>query len=337
MKQRVLGGTGMSVSELTLGTMMFGSMGNPDHDESIKMIHTALDAGITIVDTADVYSQGESEEIVGKALKGRRADVVLATKFGLQMGADPAQAGGSPRWIIRAVEDSLRRLGTDHIDLYQMHRPDAETDIDDTLAALSDLISAGKVRAIGSSTMPAELIVEAQWAAERGDHHPFRTEQPRYSIFNRGIEGSVLPTTERHDMGVLTYGPLASGWLSGRADPTSGHRSGSAPGAFDLSVPGNQAKLEALTKLTTLATEAGLPLTSLATAFARSHRAVTSVLIGPRTPEQLGKLLAGADVELSADVLDQIDTIVPPGTELNPADNYRAESPALMDARLRRR
>ncbi|MEV6866232.1 aldo/keto reductase [Streptosporangium subroseum] len=337
MKRRILGGTGISVSEFALGTMMFGAMGNADHEESIRMIHTALDAGVNFVDTADVYSRGESEEIVGKALKGRRDDVVLATKFALPMGPDANQRGGSPLWIKRAVEDSLRRLGTDHIDLYQMHRPDPDTDIDETLAALSDLVRSGKVRAIGSSTFLAELIVEAQWAADRGGHHRFLTEQPRYSILTRTIEGGVLPTAQRYGMGVLTYGPLSSGWLSGRADPTRGHRVATAPQAFDLSVPANQVRLEAVRRLTELAAEAGMPLSHLATAFVRSHPAVTSVLIGPRTPEQLDDLLAGADVELSEDVLDRIDEIVPPGTEVNPADNYLAASPAIGDKRLRRR
>lgn len=284
MKRRVLGGTGISVSEFALGTMMFGAMGNADHEESIRMIHTALDAGVNFVDTADVYSRGESEEIVGKAIKGRRDEVVLATKFALPMGPDANQRGGSPLWIKRAVEDSLRRLGTDHIDLYQMHRPDPDTDIDETLAALSDLVRSGKVRAIGSSTFLAESIVEAQWAADRGGHHRFRTEQPRYSILTRTIEGGVLPTAQRYDMGVLTYGPLSSGWLSGRADPTRGHRVATAPQAFDLSVPANQVRLEAVRRLTELAAEAGMPLSHLATAFVRSHPAVTSVLIGPRTP-----------------------------------------------------
>jgi aryl-alcohol dehydrogenase-like predicted oxidoreductase len=327
----------MSVSELALGTMMFGSMGNTDHDESVRMIHTALDAGINFVDTADVYSKGESEEIVGKALKGRRDDVVLATKFGLPMGSDANHRGGSPRWIIRAVEDSLRRLDTDHIDLYQMHRPDPNTDINETLSALSELVRSGKVRAIGSSTFLAELIVEAQWAADKGGHHRFRTEQPRYSILTRTIEGGVLPTAQRYGMGVLTYGPLSSGWLSGRADPTAqSHRAATAPQAFDLSVPANQARLHAVHDLTKLAAEAGMPLTHLATAFVRAHPAVTSVLIGPRTPEQLADLLTSADVELSEDVLDRIDEIVPPGTELNPADNYLAASPAITDKHLRR-
>ncbi|MEA2533476.1 MAG: hypothetical protein QOJ93_1287 [Actinomycetota bacterium] len=338
MKRRVLGGTGMSVSEFALGAMMFGAGGNPDHDESVRIIHTALDAGINFVDTADIYSRGESEEIVGRALKGRRDDVVLATKFALPMGPDANQAGGSPRWIKRAVEDSLRRLDTDYIDLYQMHRPDHHTDIDETLSALTDLVRSGKVRAIGSSTFPVELIVEAQWSADRHGHRRFLTEQPKYSILNRTIEAAVLPTAQRCGMGILTYGPLSSGWLSGRTDPTKGHRaSGVGARLFDLTVPGNQAKVEAVGQLTQLAAEAGMPLTHLATAFVRSHPAVTSVLIGPRKPEHLDDLLAGSDVVLSEDVLDRIDDIVPPGTELNPADNFFAEPPAIADKRLRRR
>jgi aryl-alcohol dehydrogenase-like predicted oxidoreductase len=337
MKRRILGGTGMSVSEFALGAMMFGAMGNTDHDESVRMIHTALDAGINFVDTADVYSQGESEVIVGKALRGRRDDVVLATKFGLPTGADANDRGGSPRHIARAVEASLRRLGTDHIDLYQMHRADPDTDVDETLSALSDLVRAGKVRAIGASVSPAEQIVEAQWTAQRRGHHRFRTEQPPYSILLRGIESAVLPTAQRYGMGVLTYGPLTSGWLSGRVNPAEGSkRAGLSARMFDLSLPGNQAKLAVVEQLAKLADDAGLPMTHLATAFVRAHPAVTSVIIGPRRPEQLADLLAGADVELSEDVLDRIDEIVPPGVNVNTDDIYHT-IPALADKRLRRR
>ena len=338
MERRILGGTGISVSEFALGTMMFGAMGNTDHDESVRMIHSALDAGVNFVDTADVYSGGESEEIVGKALKGRRDEVVLATKFGLPMGSDANHRGGSPRWIKQAVENSLRRLGTDHIDLYQIHRPDHVTDIDETLSALSDLVRSGKVRAIGSSFFSPEQTVEAQWTAERRGHHRFRTEQPPYSILTRGIEASVLPTAQRYGMGVLTFGPLNSGWLSGRADPTSGHRSGGrgAP-MFDLTQPGVQAKAEAVEKLTKLAAEAGLSLPHLAVAFVLAHPAITSVLIGPRRPEHLTDLLAGVEVQLSEDILDRIDEIVPPGVDVNAGDLYIDPAPAIADKRLRRR
>jgi aryl-alcohol dehydrogenase-like predicted oxidoreductase len=235
------------------------------------------------------------------------------------------------------VEDSLRRLGTDYIDLYQMHRPDPRAAIEEALEALFDLVRAGKVRAIGSSTFPAELMVEAQWAADRNGLRRFRTEQPRYSILTRIIEGNVLPTAQRYGLGVLTYGPLSSGWLSGRADPASGHRATSAPGVFDLAIPANQARLAAVRELTSLAAQAGLPLSRLATAFVRSHPAVTSVLLGPRTPEQLTDLLAGADTVLDDAILDRIDEIVPPGSEINPADNLLAAGPALTDKRLRRR
>lgn len=338
MKRRILGGTGMSVSEYALGAMMFGAMGNTDHDECVRMVHTALDAGVNLVDTADVYSGGESEVIVGKALKGRRDEVVLATKFGLPMGDDPNQGGGSARWIRRAVEDSLRRLDTDRIDLYQMHRPDPATDIDETLAALSDLVRAGKVRAVGGSFFAPEETVEAQWTAERRGHHRLRTEQSPYSVLTRGVENRVLPTAQRYGMGVLTFGPLNSGWLSGRADPTSGHRNaGLGAKMFDLSQPGVRAKADAVRKLTALAAEAGLPLTHLATAFVLAHPAVTTVLIGPRRPEHLADLLAGADVELGNDILDRIDAVVPPGVDVNPDDFFVNPTPPITDKRLRRR
>src|SRR5437764_4653755 len=299
MDHRTLGRTGMKVSPLCLGAMRLGGWGNRDHDDSVRIIHTGLDAGINFIDTADIYSNGESERIVGKALAGRRDNVVLATKFHAPMGDDVNQRGNSRRWIVQECENSLRRLGTDWIDLYQAHRPDPSCDVDETLSALSDLVHAGKVRAIGSSTFPAELIVEAQWIADKRGHHRFRTEQPKYSILNRTIEAAVLPTAQRFGMGVLTYGPLSSGWLSGRADPTKGHRAaGVGARIFDLTVPANRAKLEAIQQLTQLAAEAGMPLTHLATAFVRSHPAVTSVLIGPRKPEHLDDLLAAADVAL---------------------------------------
>ncbi|MGG7572089.1 aldo/keto reductase [Streptomyces sirii] len=335
MQRRILGGTGISVSEYALGTMMLGAWGNTDHDECVRLVHRALDAGINFVDTADVYAAGESEEIVGKALKGRRDDVVLATKFFNSMGPDANHGGNSRRWIVRAVEDSLRRLGTDHIDLYQVHRPDPTTDIDETLSALSDLVRAGKVRAIGTSTFPAEQIVEAHWAAERRGHVRPRTEQPPYSMLARGAENAVLPTAQRYGMGVLTWGPLSAGWLSGRALSASS-RAGLESGKFDLSVPENARKAEAVAALSEVAADAGLSLPHLATAFVRSHPAVTSVIIGPRTLDQLDSLLEGSPVTLGAEVLDRIDAIVPPGTDLNRADSYYLP-PAIEDASLRRR
>ncbi|MFK0265521.1 aldo/keto reductase [Streptomyces angustmyceticus] len=335
MQRRTLGGTGISVSEYALGAMMLGAWGNTDHDDCVRIVHRALDAGINFVDTADVYAAGESEEIIGKALKGRRDDVVLATKFFNSMGPDANHGGNSRRWIIRAVEDSLRRLDTDYLDLYQVHRPDPTTDIDETLSALSDLVRSGKVRAIGTSTFPAEHLVEAQWTAERRGHLRFRTEQPPYSMLARGVESAVLPTAQRYGMGVLTWGPLSAGWLSGRALSASS-RVGLESRKFDLSVPENARKAEAVGALSEVAAQAGLTLPHLATAFVRAHPAVTSVIIGPRTLDQLDSLLEGADVTLGADVLDRIDAIVPPGTDLNPADSYY-QAPALADASLRRR
>jgi aryl-alcohol dehydrogenase-like predicted oxidoreductase len=318
--------------------MMFGAWGNPDHDDSIRIIHRALDAGINFVDTADVYSAGESEEIVGKALKGRRDDVVLATKFWGPMGEDPNQRGVSRRWIITEVENSLRRLGTDWIDLYQMHRPDPAVDIEETLGALTDLVGQGKVRYIGSSSFSAGEIVEAQWAARERRLERFRTEQPPYSLLVRGIELDVLPTARRHGMGILTYSPLAGGWLSGSwsadSSPTSPARQRLAA-RFDMSLPENQRKLEAVEQLAQVAEEAGVPLIELAIAFVVNHPAVTSAIIGPRTMEQLDSQLPAAEVVLDPAILDRIDEIVQPGVNLNPADTSYGEQ--VLKPTLRRR
>jgi len=342
MEQRRLGRTGLSVSKLCLGAMMFGDWGTKDHDESIRIIHRALDAGINFIDTADVYSHGESEEIVGKALAGgRRDDVVLATKAHSPMDEDPNPRGNSRRWIMREVEDSLRRLGTDWIDLYQIHRPDPDTDIDETLGALTDLVHAGKVRYIGHSTFPASAIVEAQWTARERGRERFMSEQPPYSILARGIEAEVLPACARYGMGVIPYSPLAGGWLSGRyrkdADVTGpmSYARQRLANRFDMSRPENQRKLDAAEQLAELADQAGISLIELAIAFVLRHPAVTAAIIGPRTMEHLESQLAAADVELSDDVLDRIDKIVPPGVNLNPADGGWV-SPALQPAARRR-
>ena len=342
MEMRVLGATGVRVSPLCLGAMMFGAWGNPDHDESVRIIDRALDAGINFIDTADVYSAGESEEIVGKALTGGKRDrVVLASKVHGQMGEDPNAAGNSRRWIIQECENSLRRLGTDYIDLYQIHRPDPDTEIDETLGALTDLIRAGKIRYAGSSTFPPSQIVEAQWAAQRRDRERFVCEQPPYSILVRGVEDEVLPVCQRYRMGVIPWGPLASGWLSGgyrkNQDLPASHRSDRLPHRFDMSLPGNQAKLEAAEKLAQLAGQSGLSLIHMALAFVVSHPAVTSAIIGPRTMEHLESQLGAADVVLTGDLLDKIDEIVPPGTNLNPSSDRGYQPPALADRSLRRR
>jgi aryl-alcohol dehydrogenase-like predicted oxidoreductase len=340
MRTRTLGHTGVKVSPLCLGAMMFGEWGNTDHDESIKIIHRALDAGINFIDTADVYSRGESEEILGKSLSGgRRDNVVLATKIHGTMGEDPNEFGNSRRWIIREVENSLRRLRTDWIDLYQIHRPEADTDIDETLGALTDLVRAGKIRYLGSSTFPASQIVEAQWVAEKRGRERFVCEQPPYSILVREIENDVLPTARRFGMGVIPWSPLAGGWLSGRyrkdAEAPSSHRADRIPGRYDLSLPGNQRKLEAADALAELAEEAGISLIEMSLAFVIRHPAVTAAIIGPRTMVQLESQLSAVDVELSDDVLDRIDEIVPPGVNLNPADGGWS-NPALEPAARRR-
>jgi aryl-alcohol dehydrogenase-like predicted oxidoreductase len=342
MEQRILGRTGVSVSNLCLGAMMFGEWGTKDHDESIRIIHRALDAGVNFVDTADVYSAGESEEIVGKALAGgRRDDVVLASKAHMPMGDDPNQRGNSRRWIVRAVESSLRRLGTDWIDLYQIHRYDPRVDLDETLGALSDLVHQGKVRYIGHSTFPVSAIVEAQWTARERNRERFVCEQPPYSILTRGIEADVLPTCARYGMGVITYSPLAGGWLSGRYRKDSDQQGPMSPARqklanrFDLSLPENQRKLDAAERLSDLADEAGMTLIELAIAFVVRHPAVTAAIIGPRTMEHLESQLSAAEVELSADVLDRIDEIVPPALTVNPADDGWV-SPALEPAARRR-
>ncbi len=340
MEYRSLGRTGVKVSPLCLGAMMFGGWGNPDHDDSIRIIHRALDAGINFIDTADVYSRGESEEIVGKALAGgRRDDVVLATKVHGDMGEDPNQRGNSRRWIIREVENSLRRLGTDWIDLYQIHRPEQDTDIEDTLSALTDLIRAGKVRYVGSSTFPASQIVEAQWISRERGLERFASEQPPYSMLARGIESDVLPTCLRHGIAVIPWSPLAGGWLSGSyrsgAEPPSSSRATRLPQRFDLSIPANQRKLEAADALGGLAREAGHSLIELAIAWVINHPAVTAAIIGPRTMEHLESQLPAAEISLDTALLDRIDEIVPPGLTINPADSGFA-NPALEPGARRR-
>lgn len=340
MELRTLGRTGLRVSALCLGAMMFGAWGNPDVDESVRIIRRALEAGINFVDTADVYSSGASEEIVGKALRGRRDDVVLATKVHGAMGEDPNRRGNSRRWIVAECDASLRRLGTDWIDLYQVHRPDPDCDLDETLGALSDLVHQGKVRYIGTSTFPASAIVEAQWVAERRGRERVVCEQPPYSILVRAAERDVLPTCERYHMAVIPWGPLNGGWLSGRVRkgrpvPES-HRAARLPSRYDLTLPGNQRKVDAVDALAQLADGAGVSMVELSLAFVLRHPAVTAAIIGPRTMEQLESQLGAPAVELTTDVLDAIDEIVPPGATLNAPDNGW-EPPSITEAARRRR
>ncbi|MCW3025352.1 MAG: aldo/keto reductase [Solirubrobacterales bacterium] len=340
MDHRPLARTGVQVTPLCLGAMMFGAWGEPDHDTCIRIIHRALDAGINFIDTADVYSRGESEEIVGKALGGgRRENVVLATKFHGTMGDDPNEAGNSRRWIMREVEASLKRLKTDWIDLYQVHRWDPWTDHDETLGALSDLVAQGKVRYIGSSTYPAPQIVKAQWVARDRGHQRFVCEQPPYSILVRGIEADVLPTCLEFGMGSIVWSPLAGGWLSGRwrkgADDLTSRRAAMIPQRYDLSIPANQEKLEAADALARLADESGISLVHMALAFVLRHPAVTAAIIGPRTMDQLESQLGAEDVELDSALLDRIDEIVAPGATINPTDAGWS-NPALAATARRR-
>ncbi|MFF5405572.1 aldo/keto reductase [Streptomyces misionensis] len=342
MKFRHLGTTGVRVSSLCLGTLMFGSWGNKSADDSVRIIHRALEAGINYIDTADSYSRGESEEIVGKALSmsGRRDRVILATKVHSPMGVDPNSRGNSRRWIHQAVDNSLRRLGTEWIDLYQVHRPDPNTDIDETLGALTDLVRAGKIRYFGSSTFPAHQIVEAQWTAERRHRERFVCEQPPYSLLAREIETDVLPTCLKYGIGTATWSPLAGGWLTGRyrkgQEIARTGRAGRWGKRYDMSTEANQRKLDAVEQLAVLAEESGLSLIHLALAFVMEHPGVTSAIVGPRTMEQLESQLGAADVRLPRDVLDRIDEIVPPGRTLNPEDGGWSP-PELADASLRRR
>ena len=345
MDYRPLGRTGVKVSQLCLGAMMFGAAGNPDHDDTVQIVHRALDAGINFIDTADAYSAGESEQIVGKALAGgRRQNVVLAAKFGMALDKDPNHRGGSRRWITEAVEGSLRRLQTDWIDLYQLHIPDPNTDIDETLGALSDLVRAGKIRSFGASKVPASQIVEAQWTAQSRGHERFRAEQPPYSLLVRSIEYDVLPTCLRHGLGVLTYSPLAGGWLSGKyrrghqvTGPESAARSRRSPGAYDSTNPANAAKLDAAVALGALADEADMTLIQMAVAFTTHHPAVTSAIIGPRTIDHLESYLDADGIDLPSELLDRIDQIVPAGVTINVADNMWNFGTPALSAECRRR
>jgi len=339
MRYRTLGRTGVQVSTLALGAMNFGAIGRTTQADATAIVDAALEAGINLIDTADMYSRGESEELVGAAIAGRRDDIVLATKASMPMGEDRNQQGASRRWLVTELDNSLRRLNVDHVDLFQIHRWDPNTSDEETLSALTDLQRAGKIRYFGSSTFPAYRLVQAEWAAR--EHHLSRyvTEQPGYSILQRGVESHVLPVTEQYGMGVLVWSPLASGWLSGAirdGQQISTSRSTLMPDRFDLTVPANRAKMDAVEQLAGVAAEAGLTLIQLALGFVTAHRAVTSAIIGPRTLEHLRSQLAAADTVLPADVLDAIDRIVAPGVDLAPGEKHDTP-PALLDPALRRR
>ncbi len=339
MQYRTLGRTGVQVSSLVLGAMNFGTIGRTTQDEATAIVDAALAAGINLIDTADWYSGGESEEMVGTAIAGRRDDIVLATKAYMPMGEERNHQGSSRRWLVTELDNSLRRLGVDHVDLYQIHRWDPSTSDEETLSALTDLQRTGKIRYFGSSTFPAYRLVQAQWAARENHLSRYVTEQPSYSVLQRGIETHVLPVTEQYGLGVLVWSPLASGWLSGAiraGQDVATNRSTVMPQRFDLSIPSNRARLDAVEQLATVADEAGLTLIQFALGFVTAHPAVTSAIIGPRTLDHLHAQLTAADTVLSADVLDAIDAIVAPGIDLAAHEKFDTP-PALLDPSLRRR
>jgi aryl-alcohol dehydrogenase-like predicted oxidoreductase len=348
VEYRQLGDTDVRVSEYGLGTWMFGWEGNRNAGECTAMVHAALDAGINLIDTADAYSSGEAETIVGAAIAGRRTEIVLASKVGYPIAGQEGSGGLSRQWIMRGVEGSLRRLRTDHVDVYFLHRPDPSTPLEESLAALDDLVRSGKARLAGCSTFPAWEIAEGRCITSAGGLTPLRCEQPPYSIFVRSAERDVFPVARRYGMGIMAWSPLAGGWLTGK------YRDGATPAGsraargrefdpenprlverYDLAATSNRAKTRAVDRLADLAAEAGLRLTGLALAFAASHPAVSSVLIGPRTLPQLEELLALTGSALDDSVLDRIDEIVPPGTVLNDAD--RGWDPPWMAPAERRR
>jgi aryl-alcohol dehydrogenase-like predicted oxidoreductase len=339
MKYRTLGRTGVQVSTLVLGAMNFGAIGRTTQDEATAIVDAALEAGINLIDTADMYGNGQSEEMVGRAVAGRRDDIVLATKVWAPMGEDPNRRGGSRRWLVTELDNSLRRLDVDHVDLYQVHRWDPTTSDEETLSALTDLQQAGKIRYFGSSTFPAYRIVEAQWAARENHLRRYVTEQPGYSILQRAVERDVLPVTEQYGLGVLAWSPLAGGWLSGavrRGREVATNRSTLMPQRFDPAVAANRAKMDAVEQLAGVAEQAGLSMIQLALGFVTAHPGVTSAIVGPRTVEHLASQLAAADTVLPADVLDAIDAIVAPGVDLAPDEKFDTP-PALLDPTLRRR
>lgn len=345
MEYRHLGRTGVEVSVQSLGTMMFGGRGTEDESTYVTMLHRALEAGINVIDTADSYDRGGSETVVGKAIRGHRDEIVLATKVYNAMGDGRNRGGNSRYWIQKEVEASLRRLGTDHIDIYQLHRPDPHTSLEDTLEVMSDLVEQGKVRYIGTSTFPGIQLVEAHWLSERRSLRRVACEQPPYSILVRQIERDVLPVVTAYGMGVISWGPLNGGFLTGK------YRSGARPegsraerfealgrptaARFDGERHDVQHKHAAVEELVAVADDAGLSLIELALGFVMAHPAISSAIIGPRTMDQFDTFLAAADVRLDEDTLDAIDAIVPPGTTVAEVDRGFAEP--WMAATARRR
>ena len=342
MRYRRLGGSGAQVSAWGLGTMMFGSSGGMTGAEADTLLGMALEAGINLVDTADAYAGGESEAILGTIMRGRRDEIFLASKFHMPTGPGPNDRGNSRLHIMRAVEGSLTRLGTDHLDLYLVHRPDPDCSLDETMGALTDLVRQGKVRYIGTSAFPAEMLMESAWVADKRGREMFVAEQSQYSVFARAVEAAVLPTCQRLGMGVIAWSPLAGGWLTGKyqrgvaAPPGSRAAEGKVTVRFYVDTPANACKYDLVESLSEVADKAGLTLPQLALAWADRHPAITSTLLGPRTPEQFATLLGSLEAPLDDALLDLIDLMITPGTDVNPADlGYLP--PWLLDSSRRRR
>ena len=329
MERRNLGRSDLKVSRLCLGAMMFGVWGNQDHDACVRIIHRALDAGISFIDTANNYSEGESEIIVGKALRDRREKAVLATKVWAPVGPGSTESGLSRAAILAQVEKSLTRLGTDVIDLYQIHRPDPTVPWEETLSALTDLVRSGKVRTIGCSTshkegagpwekrLPAWEIVETLWLSERRGFERWASLQPPYSILRRVMEVEHFPMSLRHGIGNIVWSPLEGGWLTGkyrkgRANPLDSPRSEKWVG--DLAKPVFQRRIEIVEELVQIAEARRVSLARFAVAWTLLHPAVTCAIIGPRTMEQLEDLLGAPELAISDEERARIDALVPPGT-----------------------
>ncbi|WP_038343437.1 aldo/keto reductase [Acinetobacter sp. A47] len=341
MKYRYLGRTGLKVSELCLGTLMLGSWGKNNYESSELIIKKALNKGINYFDTADSYSNGESEKILGESLKKlkKRDNVIIATKVNTPMGADPNSRGSSRRWITKAVEDSLKRLQTDWIDIYQLHRPDPFTDIEETLSVLNDLVKQGKIRYFGTSTFPVSSLVEAQHITKDFNVISPSIEQPPYSILAREIENEVLPICSKYKIGVAVWSPLAGGWLSGKiknAADVITDRTKYWGNRYDMSQAKNQKKLEIVLRLNKICEEFNISLNHLAIAFTLNHPAVTSAIIGPRTLDHLDTLVDAVNLNLSVEILDMIDTVVEAGITVS-EDDKGYISPAILNPSLRRR
>jgi aryl-alcohol dehydrogenase-like predicted oxidoreductase len=332
-----LGRTGLKVSRLCLGTMVLGRWGNPDHADCIRIIHRALDEGINFIDTANRYAMGESEEIVGRALEGRREEAVVATKVFMPGPGGVLDRGTSRRHVFLQVEESLRRLRTDWIDLYQIHRRDPDTPLEETLGALDDLVHQGKVRYIGVSTgtlaesraihFPAWRMVESLWISDRRRLERFVSTQPPYSIFTREAERAIFPVCREHGFGAIVWSPIEGGWLSGRyrkgrplpaeSRATNDTEFGAfVASQFDLSTERSQRRLDAVEVLVGLAEELGVSLARYATAWTLQHPAVTSAIIGPRVREHLDDTLRAVDVRIPPEHQARIDALVSPGTNL---------------------